>query len=329
MLRGMVPRLVWALALAASPLLGCYYYELGAGHLAILNAQRPVSQALAEEPDRGRRTMLRLVPRIRAFARDVLQLRPGDNYTGYYATQARGVTHIVVAAERTRLQAYEWWFPIVGSAPYKGYFEEGSAHAEAQSLAQDGYDVWIVRGSAYSTLGLSRDPVTTVMMRRGPTAFVELLLHEMTHARLYVPGQVDFNEQLASFVGRLGAERFFRQYHPDDPVYLRVLRRAELRRDKLERAVRASAEALQELYGSGRPEAELLREREVVFERLSRYASALYPRDPATDCEMNNARILQDLRYQRRSDYLEELWRHSGRNWRRFWRLVEDYARQL
>lgn len=30
----------------------------------------------------------------------------------------------------------------------------------------------------------------------------------MTHATLYVPGEVDFNENLASFIGEEGAKRF-------------------------------------------------------------------------------------------------------------------------
>jgi predicted aminopeptidase len=66
---------------------------------------------------------------------------------------------------------------------------------------------------AYSTLGWLDDPVTGPMIRgeEGPT--VETILHELVHATVYVRGQADFNEGVASFIGEEGSVRFYAETH--------------------------------------------------------------------------------------------------------------------
>ena len=70
------------------------------------------------------------------------------------------------------------------------------------------YDVEYSSVSAWSTLGLFRDPIFSGMLRRSDGQLAELIIHEMTHATLYVKSSVDFNENLASAVGETGAEKF-------------------------------------------------------------------------------------------------------------------------
>ena len=38
---------------------------------------------------------------------------------------------------------------------------------------------------------------------------VTTVIHELSHQHLFVPGQVTFNESFATFVGRVGAARYF------------------------------------------------------------------------------------------------------------------------
>jgi predicted aminopeptidase len=47
------------------------------------------------------------------------------------------------------------------------------------------------------------------LLGRGEGFLVETLIHELVHGTLFVPGDADFNEGLASFVGQEGAVRFF------------------------------------------------------------------------------------------------------------------------
>ena len=93
---------------------GCYFVQLAAGQLALVNGQRPLADAVASERDPERRRLLELAPDVRSFGRNAMQLRPGANYTGYVATEAEAIVFVVVASEKLRFEPYSFWFPIVG-----------------------------------------------------------------------------------------------------------------------------------------------------------------------------------------------------------------------
>ena len=58
---------------------------------------------------------------------------------------------------------------------------------------------------AYSTLGWLNDPVTAPMLREGRARLIEVVLHELVHATVYVPDEPDWNEGLATFFGQEAA----------------------------------------------------------------------------------------------------------------------------
>ena len=47
------------------------------------------------------------------------------------------------------------------------------------------------------------------MLGRGPARLVETLLHELVHTTAFLPGEADFNEGAAQFIGQQSAIRFF------------------------------------------------------------------------------------------------------------------------
>ena len=108
----------------------------------------------------------------------------------------------------------EWWFPIVGSVSYRGYFEEASARRYASNLVARGLDVSIGGVSAYSTLGWFADPVLNTFLFYPEDELADLIFHELTHRLLYVSGDTDFNEAFATFVAHEGLRRWFLK-HPD------------------------------------------------------------------------------------------------------------------
>jgi predicted aminopeptidase len=270
-----------------------------------------------------------MVPDVRSFGLNALQLRVGRSYTGYYATEREGIVFVLVASEQTRLEPHTFWFPVVGEVAYKSFFSEQDAREAERELATAGYDTWLGRATAYSTLGFFRDPVTTVMMRKGTTAFVEVLLHEMAHARLYVRGQTDFNEQLASFVGLRGAEQYLRSRHGDDRALMEELDRHLARRARIEAATRAALGELEALYAGGLPRPQVLRARKPVFARLSRELAALAPEAEPWELTVNNARLLQYRRYAAGDELLHALWAQARGSWGRFWQLAEAHGEAL
>src|SRR5262249_41967930 len=127
-----------------------------------------------------------------------------ENYVRYTQLDRDAAVYVVQAAPPLELKPRLWSFPIVGTVPYLGWFNVKDAKAYAQTLAQQGLDVDVRGASAYSTLGWFKDPVLSTMIGEGDGALGELantVLHESTHATLYVKGQSAFNESLASFVG--------------------------------------------------------------------------------------------------------------------------------
>ncbi|MFI5307537.1 MAG: aminopeptidase [Polyangiales bacterium] len=322
--RGHAAALLFALSLP-----GCYLSDLASRQLALINDQRPLPLAIERETDPLRRAALGMVPALRAFALDTMQLPVGRSYAGYYETTRTGIAFVVVGSEKTRLRAYRWWFPIVGSVAYESFVDEAGARGEERELMAQGYDTWVGPVTAYSTLGLLRDPVTTVMMRRGLVSFVEVLLHEMTHMKLYVPGHTDWNEQLASFAGRTGAEQYLRSRHGSNAALMAELAQNQRRSRQIDSAVRAALAEAEALYHSGRATAVLLRERERVFGKLSAELRRLDPDKPASELVVNNARLLQFRRYLAGAEQFEQIWLAGHGSWSRFWELVQRRAEAL
>jgi predicted aminopeptidase len=162
------------------------------------------------------RRQLEYIGAVRRFAVDSLGLRDTRNYTTYYDQQGKPLLWVLTASEAFRIKPYLWSFPVVGNVSYKGFFQKTAGEHEAHLLEESGYDIDYGEVGAWSTLGWFRDPILSGMLRRGEGRLAELIIHEMTHATLYVPGQVDFNENLASFIGEQGARRFLRSHFGEE-----------------------------------------------------------------------------------------------------------------
>ena len=320
-------------ALAIAGVLGsvcaCGPLELAGGQLALLNQQVPLARAVDAERDPRRRRLLALVPEVVAFGRDVMQLRPRRSYTGYFATERRGIVWVLSASERTRLQARLFSYPIVGDVPYRSFYDEADAREAGRELEGEGYDAYVGPATAYSTLGYLRDPVTTIMMRKGTVAFIEVLLHEMTHGRLYVAGNGDWSEQLASFVGERGVEQFVARHYGERGPLPALLQAHLARRRSVEAAVRTTLAELRALYGSASSDAEKLRKREPIFAALSAKLGRWSPDASPEELEVDNLRMLQYERYFALGPELLVLWRRAGGSWVRFWELAEARAQAL
>jgi predicted aminopeptidase len=155
------------------------------------------------------RDKLALVLRARKFAEEVLELRVGGSYATYAPVDADQIVHVVTAAQRFRLEPHTWWFPIVGSVPYKGYFSEAEAMDEADDLRKKDLDVYVRTSAAFSTLGWFDDPLLSTVLRRDRIDLVDTVLHELLHNTSYLGGQATFDESFANFVGHRAAIAFF------------------------------------------------------------------------------------------------------------------------
>ncbi|MEW6752749.1 MAG: aminopeptidase [Candidatus Latescibacterota bacterium] len=317
---GLAGRAPWLGLLAF--LWGCdvgYYAHLARGQLRIAVGCQDVADLLARpDTDAGLRQQLGLVVQIRRFAFRHVGLDQSDSYTCFFDTHGQPVSWNVSASPPDRFQPYLWRFPIIGAAPYKGYFDPERARAEEKRLAAAGYDVLVGPVSAYSTLGYLADPVLSTMLDDPEEALADLILHELTHGTVYVRGQTDFNESLATYVGTTGSLEFLAERH--GPASAEVARAAQRRGDAaLFRQFMGSVVAsLDSLYGSGLPRPEVLRQRQDVFARAKEAYREVQTRfqvdhhDGFLRWEINNARLLSYRRYHRDLDAFERLQARRG-----------------
>jgi predicted aminopeptidase len=156
------------------------------------------------------REKLVLTNDIRRFAMDSLGLKNSDNYTTFYDHQGQPLMWVVTGCLPYELKAKEWWFPLIGHVSYKGFFNEQLARREELQVRRAGYETDIYNPSAWSTLGYFTDPILSNQLKRGPGRLAELIIHELTHATVYLESSVDFNENLATFIGEQGASAFLK-----------------------------------------------------------------------------------------------------------------------
>jgi predicted aminopeptidase len=336
-----IARLLAATA-AVSFLSGCaslgYYTQAMSGQLQISSSGQPVGEVLArleavEDPDAldaGLLSGLRSSQSVLAFAEAELGLESGGSYSSYVELDRPYVVWNVFAAPELSLEARSWCYLVVGCAPYRGYFEQGRAERFAAGLKDRGLDIYVGGVPAYSTLGWFEDPLLSTFIRWPKGRLAELLIHELAHSRVWVGGDVAFNEAFASFVGRQGARSWIEQRDgaqaADEflergrswPALTRLL--LEIRR------------ALDELYTSGLSEGEkrvgkskVINRGKACYQRnISRYGSGRYDEVLAG---LNNAFLVSLSTYDDDVPAFAALFAQVSGDWRRFFDEVETLAR--
>jgi predicted aminopeptidase len=202
------------LALLLLMLAGCadfpYIVRQGMGEAEMLTNTERIDQVLADgklEPEQERK--LRLVVEARDFAAAELGLDVGRSYQLYHEASDKPVAYNLSACPQDSLTPKQWNFPIIGTIDYLGYFSQADAQKSAADLQAQGYDTFIYGVDAYSTLGMLPDPVQSTFLNRADGNLVETVIHELAHNTIYQSGQSDYNESLATFIGRQGAQLFF------------------------------------------------------------------------------------------------------------------------
>lgn len=179
-----------------------YGARMGAGQFKIIWNAKPVEEFLADPnfPD-SLKAKLHLIEDVRKFAIDSLGLKDTKNYKTLFDQKGEELMWVVQACEAFELKPKLWRYPIVGDMPYKGFFEKEEAVDEAKTLNDQGYDVSVRNPGGWSTLGWFTDPILSNMLKRSEGDLASLILHEMVHSTIFIKGDADYNENLASFIG--------------------------------------------------------------------------------------------------------------------------------
>jgi predicted aminopeptidase len=213
----MLKKAIWSVVIIGGILIiwnwSLIYYGIrqGIGQLEIIWNARPVAEFMDDPsfPD-SLKSKLKLIEDVSQFAIDSLGLKDTENYKTLYDQKSKEVMWVVQACEPFALVPKQWHFPIVGSVPYKGFFNKAKALDLRKELEEEGYDVSVRNPGGWSTLGWFTDPILSGMLDRTEGDLASLIIHEMVHATVFVKDDVDFNENLADFIGDTAAYDFLR-----------------------------------------------------------------------------------------------------------------------
>ena len=188
-----------------------YYAQAVAGQLELMRTSRAVESVIAHPgTPAALRERLLASGRIVEFAGTELGLDAGNAYRRYAGLDRPFVVWNLFAAPPLSLAGHRWCYPLVGCVPYRGFFDESAARKAAARFERRGYETHVAGISAYSTLGWFDDPLLSTFIRRSEAGLAELLLHELSHRRVWVRDDPVFNESFAQFAGEAGARLWFR-----------------------------------------------------------------------------------------------------------------------
>jgi predicted aminopeptidase len=332
-----------ALVLGASAVFsGCYTLKQGTALLGYLGRAVPLEALLetapgadnpgastadgpAYNPAETNHRFVEQVQDIRRFAQEELGLMAAKNYTTYVSIDRDYLAAVVSASATDSFQRHEWWFPVVGPMPYKGFFDPADARKERTRLERRGLDVWVRGVDAFSTLGWFQDPLYSYMRSYPPERLADLLIHESLHATVFLKGHPQFNEELAEFVGSEGARLYMEsRFGPGSEAYRRMTD-AEADNGAFLAFVRELIGELEALYaGDGSKEEKLQKKEAIIGAAKTRFDETYDSRFKSENYRgfsklpVNNAYLELFRLYYGGGDFYRELYDRSGRDLPRF-----------
>ena len=320
-------RLFLLLPLIILSLTGCgnllYLSKLGWHQSSITFHSVPVEEVLENQGvDHEAKEKIRFIQEVKRYGEEKLGLARTKSYSKYFEVKGP-VLHVITASERDCLQLYHWDFPIVGKVTYKSFFTKEGILKEKRFLETKGYDTFVQRAGAYSTLGWLKDPIFSSMLQWDEATLANLILHEMTHATLYFRGQTDFNEQIATFVGNQGAVDFLIEKYGNGSK--EMVEAIHCQEDDLafSRWIDQACQQLSNFYAREISRDEKLRGREELFHRLKedfKETMASFKTESYRNLvkvDINNAVLLAYRRYIHRLEDFQTLYEQLGRDIRK------------
>jgi predicted aminopeptidase len=293
---------------------GCYTLKQGVTMLSYLGQAVPLEQTDNKE-------FISLVTDIRKFAIDELGLVMSKNYTRYVELDRDYLAAVVSASARDSFRRYEWSFPVVGSVPYKGFFNVEDAQKERAKLEKKDLDIWIRAVDGFSTLGWFKDPLYSYMRDYSPGRLADLIIHELVHATIFIKGQVKFNEELAEFIGSEGARLYVETRYGKDSGEYRDIFSSDVNSDSYVAFIQELIAKLQILYSSDIGREEKLTEKERIINEEKKRFEAEYNKLFSNENYMgflelpvNNAYLELFRLYHTEDNFYVDLYERSGRD---------------
>lgn len=327
----------WVLPFILGGLAACnpiYVISAGLHQAQVLLNREPIDQLLAHDDlPKEKREKLQLVLNARSFAEGTMHLSVGRSFTAYSEVDRENLAWVLMASPKTSLTFLTWWYPIVGTVPYKGFYKEAHARCMERRLSFKGYEASVRPTDAVSTLGFFSDPILSTVLDEAAYRVSEVVLHELVHQTIWIPDNVPFNESLANWVALTANPQFY--LHESSECVSESCRdiattrgthagRSAALNARLAEAMTELMRALNTLYSSPLSDAEKTTLRDQIFEQQMGAVFRLAP-GLRNSIHMNNAEILQFAIYLQGFDLFAALYAQiCDLSWSCFFDTLED-----
>lgn len=310
---------IWAMIYREA---AAYLIQSAKGQSQLLFSGQPVTELLSKADTKPElKRQLELVTEVKRFAETQLQLRPTRNYEKYVDLKRDYLVMVLTASPPLKMESRTWWFPIVGTVPYKGYFDKEMGKADQTKLEAEGFETHFRPSPAYSTLGWFTDPLLSTMMQYGEYYLINTVIHESVHATHWIPGEVTFNENMASFIGNQGALQFYAHKHgKSSKIYLDAANKLA-DQERFAVFMNQTAETLAKMFDSSISDDEKRKRKpELIAELKQRYVKEFLPTLKSDGYagfekrDWNNAMLMSYKHYNAEQAKLEEIFNAQGRD---------------
>jgi len=304
-----------------------YYSQSVAGQMSVIYHREAIDDVINDPNEKDTlKEKLRLVKSIRQYATRTLYLPDNKSYLYYTDLKRPYVVWNVFSAPEFSLKPINWCYPIIGCVSYRGYFDKQNAQDYAQTLSDEGHDIYVAGIAAYSTLGWFNDPFLSSMIHWRDRSLAGLIFHELSHQVIYVSNETAFNEAFSSAVERIGSLQWLLDTNPTGVEhYMKYLYAQGEFRDLLLQ----TKNELEVLYASD-ASIEVKRDRkELVFRALRvRYEQLKksWPENIHFDYwfkqPITNARFIASMTYLDKIPAFYALFVQSNGSWQDFYRKI-------
>jgi predicted aminopeptidase len=320
--------------LLVMPMFACslpYVVKQGYYQMKLLAGAEPIEMALRKSDlDENSRKKLKLILDVRDYCHNKLGLVANKNYSTVNLSWSY-ILYNVSASEALSFNPYLWHFPIIGSVPYKGFFDISDANKEERALKEKGLDTMLRRVGGYSSLGYFEDPVWPSMLAMREESLAELVIHELTHATLYFPNQSAFNESLANFVGNKGALLYFTDKYGADSKQAHTVKRLQEEQIKEDTFFRELFEELNNVYNSQKNNSEKLKDKKDILDNYNKkfIAQGLASYYSAFDWAIvNNAYLYSFKLYNNDEKVFADLYLKAEQNFTKFFAILATLTKE-
>ncbi len=317
----------------------CYVIKQGYGYLRLLNKAQPIEEiATNKNIDSQIKEKVKLTQRAKYFAVNSLGLKDNQDFNEVIMLPDKELIHLLFVAYKKQLKLVKWWYPIVGSFKYKGFYDLQDALDAKHNYDSQGYETYLTIASSFSGLDWIDTPLTSNMFEYSDLSLAGIIFHELAHATNFFPGHTKFNESYAIFVEQTGSIQFLHSLSDPNAIgdlqdlgskynkamnkynkamVEKLLRQFHLKIKKKKQLKKAVTDLIRrlktEVYNSDSPN---LSKRELIFRKFKEKYQNQYKWYFASP--LNNARILASNIYNPELQLFHELFNKSSKSWKTF-----------